>query len=188
MPTPRKIETVAALRDRIQRASISLSIDYRGLRVRDMEQLRRRLRAAEGEIKVVKNTLLALAAKEAGQPDLTRIVQGPTALAFGYADPMEAAKTLTEYAQSVPDQFTILGAFLDGQALNADELKDLVKLPPRPVLLSQIAGQLQSPAATLVALLDAPLQKLSLLLQSALDQLPGLIEARARQLEASEQA
>lgn len=185
MPTQKKIDTVADLRDRIQRATIAIATDYRGLRVQEMDQLRRRLRAAGLELRVVKNTLLNLAAQEAGQPELMRIIEGPTALALAYADVIEAAKALTEYAQTAPPTFALRGAYLDGQVVSAADLRDLVRLPSRPVMLAQMLGQLQSPLAGLVGLLDAPLNELSLLLQNALADLPGLIEARARQLEAT---
>lgn len=185
MPTQKKIDTVADLKDRIQRATITIAADYRGLRVQEMDQLRRRLRAAGLELRVIKNTLLNLAAQEAGHPDLMRIVEGPTALALAYADAIEAAKALTEYAQTAPPTFALRGAYLDGQVVSAADLRDLVRLPARPVMLAQILGQLQGPLAELVGLLDSPLNELSLLLQNALAELPGLIEARARQLEAT---
>lgn len=185
MPTQKKIDTVADLRERLQRATIVVSADYRGLLVKEMEQLRRRLRSSGIEVRVIKNSLLRLAAQEADRPDLMRIVEGPTALALSYGDFMEAAKAITEYAQTAPPTFALRGAFLDGQLLSSSDLRDLTRIPPKPVILAQIAGRLQSPLAGLLGLLDAPLQELSLLLHSALSELPGLIEARARQLEAS---
>ncbi len=185
MPTQRKIDSVADLQQRLQRATIAISADYRGLRVREMDDLRRRLRAAGLELRVVKNTLLRLAAEQAGRPDLMRIVEGPTALALAYADVIEAARALTDYAQTAPPTFALRGAFLDGQIVSAEDLRELVRLPPRPVMLAQLLGQLQYPLIGLLGLLDAPLQELTLLLQSALSELPGLIEARARQLESS---
>ncbi len=186
MPTQKKIDTVASLRERLQRASIVVSADYRGLTVKEMDQLRRRLRAGGVEVTVVKNTLLRLAAQEAGRPDLMRIVEGPTAVAFSYGDFIDAARVLAEYAQSAPPTFALRGAFLDGQLLSAADLRDLPRIPPKPVLLAQFLGQLQSPLAGLLGLLDTPLRELSLLLQAALSELPGLIESRARQMEQSQ--
>ena len=186
MPTQKKIDTVADLRDRLLRATIVVSADYRGLSVKDMDQMRRRLRAAGLEVKVIKNTLLRLAAQEADRSALMGIVEGPTALALAYGDFIGAAKALTEYAQGAPPTFALRGAFLDGQVVSPADLGDLVRLPPRPVMLARFLGQLQSPLAGLLGLLDAPLQELSLLLQSALSELPALIEARARQLESSQ--
>ncbi len=187
MPTQKKIDLVEELQRLIERASITVSADYRGLRVQEMDQMRRRLRQANVEVRVIKNNLLRLAAAQAGMASLMEIVEdAPAALLLGYEDPTEAAKAATEYAQSAPPTFAIRGAFLDGQVVSADDLKLLVSLPPRPVMLAQLAGQLQSPLTSFVGLLDSPLQELSSLLQSALSELPGLIEARAHQLETAQ--
>ncbi len=186
MPTQRKIELVEELKQIIGRASITVGADFRGLRVQEMDQMRRRLRASSVEVRVIKNSLLRRAADQAGIPDLMQIIEGPTALVLSYDDPTEAAKAVIEYARSAPPTFAIRGAFMDGQVVSADDLKALVLLPPRPVMLAQLAGQLQSPLATFASLLESPLQELSSLLQSALSELPGLIEARAKQLETAE--
>ena len=185
MPTQKKIDAVADLKQRIERATLLVSAEYRGLRVKEMQDLRRKLRAGGIEVRVVKNTLVRLAAEQAGQPGLVQIVEGPTALAITYGDVIEAAKAVAGYAGSAPAGFGLRGGFMDGQVLTANDLRDLVRIPPRPVLIAQIMGQLQSPLAGLVGLLDAPLRELTLLLQTLLGELPGLIEARASQLEAS---
>ena len=186
MPTQRKMDLVEELKQIIGRASITVGADFRGLRVQEMDQMRRRLRASSVEVRVIKNSLLRLAADQAGIPDLMQIIEGPTALVLSYDDPTEAAKAVMEYARSAPPTFTIRGAFMDGQVVSADDLKALVLLPPRPVMLAQLAGQLQSPLATFASLLESPLQELSSLLRSALSELPGLIESRAKQLESTQ--
>jgi large subunit ribosomal protein L10 len=185
MPTQKKIDTVADLKERIGRATLLATAEYRGLRVKEMVEMRHRLREAGIEMKVIKNTLLKLAAEEAGQADLLRVVEGPTALALTYGDVIEAAKSLAAYAQSAPSAFAIRGGFMDGAVLTAQDLRDLVRIPPRPVLLAQFMGQMQSPLAGFVGLLDAPLRELSGLVHALLSELPGLIEARAAQLEAT---
>src|SRR5438309_282701 len=185
MPTQKKIETVADLKERIERATLLASADYRGLRVKEMVEMRRRLREAGLEVRVVKNTLLRLAANESGQPELLEIVEGPTALAMGFGDVIEAAKALAGYAQGAPSGFGLRGGFMDGRVLSAQDLRDLVRVPPKPVLLAQFMGRIQSPLAGFIGLLDAPLRDLSMLVQSLLAELPGLIEARARQMEES---
>ena len=185
MPTQKKIDTVADLKERIERATLLASADYRGLRVKEMVEMRRRLREAGIEVQVVKNTLLRLAANESGQPDLLEIIEGPTALAISYGDAIEAAKALTGYAQGAPAGFGLRGGFMDGRVLSARDIRDLVRVPPRPVLIAQFMGHMQSPLASFVGLLDAPLRELSLLMQSLLSELPGLVEARARQMEAA---
>ena len=183
MPTQKKIDLVEQLKQNLDRATITVSTDFRGLRVKEIEEMRRHLRRANVEVKVVKNRLLRLAADETGTPELMQIVDGPTALALGYEDPIAAAKAITEYARSAPPTFAIRGAFMDGQAISPDDLRDLVSLPPRPVMLARLAGNIQAPLAAFVGLLDSPLRELASLLQSALSELPSLLEARARQLE-----
>lgn len=185
MPTQKKVDTVADLKGRIERATLLASADYRGLRVKEMDDMRRRLREGGIEVRVVKNTLLRLAANESGHPGLLDIVEGPTALAMTDGDVIEAAKVLSAYAQGAPQGFTLRGGFMEGRVLSARDLRDLVRLPPRPVLLAQFMGQMQSPLAGFAALLEAPLREFSGLANALLNELPGLIEARARQLEAS---
>jgi large subunit ribosomal protein L10 len=185
MPTQKKIDTVADLKDRIQRATLLASAEYRGLRVKEMVEMRRRLRESGIEVRVIKNTLLKLAAEEAGEADLLQIVAGPTALALTFGDAIEAAKGLAGYAQGAPSGFSLRGGYMDGTVLSPQDLRALVRIPPRPVLLAQIMGQMQSPLAGFVSLIDAPLRELSGLVQALLSELPGLIEARAAQLEAT---
>lgn len=185
MPTQKKIATVEELRDRLERATLVVSAEYRGLTVKEMQDLRRKLREGGLEVRVIKNTLLKLAAEAAGRPDLMRIVEGPTALALSFGDAIDAAKAVTGYAGTAPGAFGVRGGYMEGQLLSAGDLKELVKIPPRPVLLAMFLGQMQSPLANFIALLDAPLQELTLLIQSLLSELPGLLEARARQLEAA---
>jgi large subunit ribosomal protein L10 len=185
MPTQKKIDTVAELKGRIERATLVASAQYRGLRVKEMVEMRRRLREAGIEVKVVKNSLLRLAAEDTGHGDLLQIIEGPTALAVSYGDVIEAAKALANYAQGAPQGFSIRGGFMDGAVLSAQDIRDLVRIPPKPVLLAQFMGQMQSPLAGFVGLMEAPLRELMGLMQSLLSELPGLVEARARQMEAA---
>ncbi len=185
MPTQKKVDTVADLKARIERSTLMASSAYRGLTVKEMQELRRRLREGGIEVKVIKNSLLRLAAEQSGHGDMSSIIEGPTALAIAYGDIIEAAKAIAGYAQGAPQAFSLRGGYMDGQVLTAADLKDLVKIPPKPVLLAQLLGQLQSPLAGFIGLLDAPLQELTGLLQSLLSELPGLVEARAKQLEAA---
>ena len=116
---------------------------------------------------------------------MLEIIEGPTALAISYGDAIGAAKALSGYAQGAPAGFALRGGFMDGRVLSAQDLRDLVRVPPKPVLLAQFMGRIQSPLAGFIGLLDAPLRDLSMLVQSLLAELPGLIEARARQMEES---
>ncbi|HEY5640579.1 MAG TPA: 50S ribosomal protein L10 [Dehalococcoidia bacterium] len=183
MPTQHKIDQVADMKDRIERSAIVIGADYRGLTVQEMQALRRKLREGGLELRVIKNSLLKIAAEAAGAPDVYKLAEGPTALAIAYDDIVEAAKAITDYARSAPAAFKVGGGYLEGTLLDADALKELTKIPPRPVLIAQFMGAIESPLVNFVALMDSPVQEFSQLLQALLQELPGLIEARARQLE-----
>ena len=101
MPTARKMQQVEDLRQRVERATIAISTDYRGLTVAQTQALRRRLREANVEMRVVKNTLVRLAAHQSGREDMLPIVEGPTALVLGYDDIIAPARVLTEYIRQV---------------------------------------------------------------------------------------
>jgi large subunit ribosomal protein L10 len=150
-----------------------------------MNDLRRQMKAKGVEVRVIKNTLLRLAAVAAEKEEVAELGEGPTAIALGYGDALEAAKAVTEYAASARNAFTVRRAFVEGRLLSAPELSALATLPPRPVLAGQIAGALISPAYRLAQLLSAALaQPTGRLLNSSLVQFQGLLEARSRQLEA----
>ena len=183
MPTPKKEQLVEELRDRIARSTIAVGADYRGLTVPEMVQLRRKMRSAGVELKVVKNTLTRLAAERADKPILNELIEGPTALAFGYGDIMDVARAFSEYLPKAPASFSVRGFYLEGQILPARELVALATMPPREVLLAQVAGKLQSPLANLAALLEAPLVTFLGLMQATQQELVGLLETRARQME-----
>src|SRR3990172_2210170 len=134
---------------------------------------------------VVKNPLLRLAANQAGRPALSGIVQGPTAIAFGYGEMVAAVKVLTEYIRASRLPVTLRGACLDGQVVPGAAVEELASLPPRPILLAQVVGGLEAPVAGLLGLLEAPLAFLVQMLEAIPRPLVSLLEARAQQLEAA---
>ena len=172
MPTERKQQILAELEDVIARSTVTISANYRGMSVAEMTGLRRRMREAGVELRVVKNTLLRMAAERGGKRDLIQIVEGPTALAFGFAEPNEPASALTEYIRTARTALTLNGVYFDGQALPASGVAELANLPSRPQLLAQFMGGMQSPVAMLAGLLSGTLREFA-----------GLIEARSGQLE-----
>ena len=186
MPTQRKVERVEELRERIERSTITIAVDYRGLSMAEMAQLRRVIRDAGVELKVVKNRLFLRAAQEAGRSDLAELMEGPTAVIFGYGDVVAPAKAAVEYMRTARNTFAVRKGALDGQVLSAAEVQDLAALPPREVLVAQVLGALKSPVAQLAGLLtnlvtNAP----GRLLNDSLWTFAGLLEARAKQLESA---
>jgi large subunit ribosomal protein L10 len=184
MPTQKKIEKVQELRERIERATIAIAAEYRGLTVAEMAALRRAIREAGVELKVVKNRLFLRAAQEAGKPTMAELLEGPTAVVFGYGDVAAAAKAVVEYEKSARNAFAVRRAVLDGQVLEKRDVQALAELPPREVLVGQIAGALQAPLARLAGLLAQVLTNpAGLLLHDSMRTFSGLLEARAKQLE-----
>jgi large subunit ribosomal protein L10 len=178
LPTQAKEDKVRDLKDKLERCSIAVTANYTNIPVNDMTELRRRTRTSGMEFLVVKNTLMGLAAEAAQRPQLKEIMQGPTAVAFGYGDPVDAARTLHEYIRTTRSPLTIQGALLSsGVALPAREVERLATLPPRPQLVAQLLGQMQAPIHRLLGVLNGPLWSLG-----------GLLQARIQQLESGESA
>ena len=172
MPTARKEADVQELQDMVGRSIVAISTSYRGLSVAEMTALRRRMREAGVDLRVVKNTLLRIAAERAGKPDLIKIVEGPTAVIFGYDDIGAPAKAVTEYVRTARNTLTITGAYLDGQVMPAASVADLANLPNRETLIAQFVGGMQSPIATFSGLISSVVREFA-----------GLIDARVQQLE-----
>lgn len=174
MPTPRKVAMLAEVKDRMERASIAVSADYRGLTVAQITELRRALRPVGAEVKVVKNTLAAMAAREAGRAEMAEIVKGPTALVFGFEDSIGPVKALTEHLRSKRLNVELHGGWLEGQVLTRAEVESLATMPPKEQLIADVVSKLQS-----------PLYQFSGLLQSTIRNFAGLVDARANQLESA---
>ena len=173
MPTPEKIDRVQKLKEMLEKSSITFSADYTRTTVNQMTELRRAMRAGGIEFTVVKNTLMYLAADQANMPQLKEIVQGPSAVAFGFDDPAAAAKTIADYARVNANSFAVRGAVMsDGAALGADGVNRLATLPPKPQMLSILLAQMQAPMSRLVGALNGPIQNLD-----------NVLRARMRQME-----
>ena len=172
MPTQKKIETVEELRACIERAAIAMAAGYRGMSVVEIGALRRAVHDLGVDVKVVKNRLFLRAAEAAGRPELAQLLDGPTAIVFGYEDVAGPAKAVTEYMRTARTAFALRNGVMDGRLLSLADLQDLASLPPRTVLLGQLAGLLQAPVTRLAGLLNGTMQNFA-----------GLIDARAKQLE-----
>ena len=180
MPTQAKIEKVAELQQKLQNCSIAVTTTYTNITVNEMTDLRRRTREAGFEFLVIKNSLLSLAADAAQLPQLKDIMQGPTAVAFGYDEPVDVAKTLNDYIRNNRSALTIQGAIVSGgPALATTEVERLASLPPRPQLLAMLLGQIQSPISGLINILNGPLWSFGGILQARIQQLESGAEAEA---------
>ena len=174
-PRSDKVAVVDEVREKFDAADGALLTEYRGLDVPALADLRKELRAAGGEYKIYKNTLVRIAARERDL-DLDDLLTGPTAIAFvgekadgSPGDAAAVAKALKEFAKA-NDKLVLKGGVLDDSVLSADDIKALAELPSREVLLSQIAGLLQAPLAEFVGLLDAVPREFSYALQALIDE------------------
>lgn len=171
MPTPRKEAALAQLTELLGRSSIAILTGYQGLSVAEMGELRRKLRQAGMDYHVVKNTLASFAAERTGRSALKNFLEGPTAIAFGYGEPTESAKVLSEHLRSTRIGLLIRGAVIGDRALGPAEVLAIAALPPREVLQSQVLAAMQAPLASLIHVLNGNILALLRLLQGRVRQL-----------------
>ena len=159
MPTEAKKAAVAALKEDLSASTATIVADYRGLTVSQMGAVRRALRGEGITYRVVKNRLAKIAAHEAGNDELTELLDGPTALAMGGGDEVVLARTFLDAIRPYRT-VAVRGAVLNGRRVDADSVTRLAALPSREVLLAQLAGGIASPLASMASLLAAPLRNL----------------------------
>ncbi len=159
-PRSEKVAVVDEVRERFDRADAALLTEYRGLDVTALGELRRALRAAGGEYKVYKNTLVRLAAREAGL-EIEDMLIGPTAIAFvgerpdgGSPDAVLVAKALRDFARGNP-ALVVKGGVMDDRSLSAEDARALADVEPREVLLAKLAGGFAAPMQQFAGLLQA---------------------------------
>ncbi len=155
-----KEATVSQVAEKFNKSQSVVLADYRGLNVLEVTELRKRLREAGVEYKVIKNTLTSRAAKAANIEGLDEYLSGPTALAFGYNDPVTPAKILATFAKD-HKKLELKAGVLEGKIISTKAVTALAELPSREALLGQIAGLLQSPMRGLVTVLSGPLRNLA---------------------------
>jgi len=159
MATQKKIDAVESLTEVLNRSTVVIGAEYRGLRVSEITALRSQLRAGGVEMHVVKNTLFKRAADAIGRPDLAQLAEGPTALIVGFDDVIAPIKTVVEYQRTARNTFAARSAYVDGQIVAGNRLGDLATLPSKETLIAQVAGALASPITTFVYLLESTLQE-----------------------------
>jgi large subunit ribosomal protein L10 len=155
MRKEQKTALVAEITEGLGRASIALVSEYRGMTAGEATEVRRKLRAVRGELRVAKNTLIRRAIKDTAFSKLDDQLGGPVGLILSFADPVELAKTVTGMRE-LGEKFKLRGGVLDGKPLSGEEVQALAALPPREVILAQLLGLLMAPATQVVRLLNEP--------------------------------
>jgi large subunit ribosomal protein L10 len=144
-----KDEFIGELQQKLEGASAFYLTDFTGLNVKQMTQFRARLRKQGVEYVVVKNTLAQRALQGLDVPDVAGFFTGPTGVVIGRDDAVAAAKALTDFAREFGDRPAVKVGIVERREVSADQVKQLAEMPPREVLLAQIAGGLQAPMARL---------------------------------------
>ncbi|MBQ9566168.1 MAG: 50S ribosomal protein L10 [Synergistaceae bacterium] len=162
MPAAVKYEQVATLKEKLERSKAVFVGEYRGMTVAQSTALRARVREANGELKVAKNTLFAIAMKEAGLAALPEeMMAGPNIYALCYDDPVAVAKVLKDYAlDKTQKAFLLKGGLLDGKGLDLNQLYALADLPSKDALRAQVVRTIAAPISGLVNVLSGTMRGL----------------------------
>lgn len=172
MPTQAKAEKIDELTEKLKRATLAILVQTQGLKVKDMTELRNKMRAAKLEFQVAKNTLLRIASERNNMTELDKsIFNGQTAVAFSYDDEVAAAKVVSDYIRT--SKIVVLkSGILAGRALTPQQIEDLGKLPGgKNYAKAQAVGVIQGPLATTYGLLTAPLRDFCYVIQARAEQL-----------------
>ena len=171
-PRPEKVAVVDEVREKLADADAALLTEYRGLTVKQLPELRRTLRPAGAEYKIYKNTLVRFAAREVVDDQLDPLLTGPTAITFVRGDAAAVAKLLRDYARG-HQALVVKGGLLGDKVVSAQDVEALADLPPRDVLLAQLAGAFQAPMVKLAGLLQALPRNFAYGLAALIDQRGG---------------
>ena len=171
-PRPEKVAVVDEVREKLADADAALLTEYRGLTVKQLAELRRQLRPAGAEYKIYKNTLVRFAAREVVDDQLDPLLTGPTAITFVRGDAAAVAKLLRDYARG-HQALVVKGGLLGDKVVSAKDVEALADLPPRDVLLAQLAGAFQAPMVKLAGLLQALPRNFAYGLAALIDQRGG---------------
>lgn len=163
MPAKVKYEQVEMLRSKLSKSQAVFVGEYRGMTVAQITALRAQVRAAGGEMKVTKNTLMKIAMNEEGMPTLPDdISRGPNVFTLAYGDPVAVAKALRDFAKDRTNKFfSIKGGVLGDSVLSADQLGALADLPSREVLLGMVVSTIAAPISGLLTVLSGPARGLA---------------------------
>ena len=159
MPSIKNLETVKSLTEKLDKANAIYFTDYIGLDVVSITKLRKEFVSNDIEFTIAKNTLIKLAAKDAGMQGLDEFLNGPTAMALSYNDPTNPAKVIKNFLKDF-DKPAVKGMILDGQVFEGEEFEKIASLPSKEQLLSKLVGMLNSPMSKLSSTLGSPVSGL----------------------------
>lgn len=185
MNREQKAAVIDEIAEQIEGSQAVFAVDYRGISVPQVAELRAKLRDADATFRIVKNTLTERAADKAGAEALKGLLEGPTALTFVRGDAAMAAKALADYGKAT-DLLAFKGGVMGAEALDADQMTAIARLPAREVLYAQLVGTVAAPLTGLVRGLGSLIGGLAAQLGQIRDQ--GLVGGGAAPVEAAEVA
>lgn len=156
---------VAELKEKLTATKGAVLTNYRGLTVGQDTKLRRKLREAGVEYRVVKNTMTRIAAQEIGLEGLDAYLEGPTAIAISMTDPVAPAKLISEFAKE-NKVLEIKAGIVEGKVIDAAGVKELASLPSREVLIAKMLGSMQSPISGFVNVLQGTIRNVVYVLEA----------------------
>jgi len=171
-PRAEKLAVVEEVRAKLSASGAAILTEYRGLKVAELQTLRRSLREAGGEYKIYKNTLVRFATRELGLDEVEALLEGPTAIAFADADVPAVAKALRDFSRTNP-LLVVKGGVMGTTVLTARDATALADIPSRDVLLARLAGLMAAPLQQFASLLQALPRNLAYGLQALIDQRGG---------------
>jgi large subunit ribosomal protein L10 len=169
MPTVLKEQLVEEIKDRFAGSQAILLADYRGLSVKELQELRVSLRQVGAELTVYKNSLTEIAMRELALPSMTEYLAGPTAFVFAGEDPVAPAKALTAFAKA-HSALELKGGLVENQVVDADGVKAIATLPSREELIAKLLGTMVNPLVGFARVLNGPVEAFARTVQAVADQ------------------
>jgi large subunit ribosomal protein L10 len=164
----RKDELVSQYVKWADQSQAMIVTEYLGMSMKQIDDLRAKVRDAGGEFHIIKNTLGEVALKQAGLPLPPRLLEGSTAIVFAFRNAPEMAKTMKDYART-SDFVKVKGGYLEKRPISAAEVMSLADLPPLPVMRAQLLGTIMAPASKLVRTLAEPARQLAAVIKAYAD-------------------
>ncbi len=166
MKREEKKQAVADLHEKFSRSTVAILMEFRGLDMTEMTELRRKLRSVKGELRVVKNTLARRAAEGTGMAGSREAFKGPIAVTFGFDDPVSPMKVLGEFIDKRAEKVKVKLGIVEGRVMDAGTLKVLASLPKKEILISNLIGRLKGPMTGLIWGLNGLLRNLVVVLDA----------------------
>lgn len=168
----RKEEVLAEYSDWLKRSQAVILVEYTGVRMKDLDNIRAKIREAGGEFHIVKNTLARRAFKESGISLPDDMFVKSTAVSFAFTDPASTAKALNDATKGI-EFVKVKGGYMSGQTLGPAQVKALAEMPPLPVVRAQLLGVLQAPAGKLVRTIAEPARGLAAVIRAFSEKAPA---------------